>query len=99
MMQKKVWWRSKTLWLNGLGLVALMVQTQTGFVISPEAQTAILGLVNLVLRLVTKEAVGLHDDQDPGETPVPPGPYPGLNGGTAADLKPQAGKPAPPSQG
>jgi hypothetical protein len=72
-----------------------MVQTQTGFVFSPELQTGILGLVNLALRLVTNEAVGLHDD---GQIPPSPpfskggdgsGPFPGLNGGTAADLKPK----------
>lgn len=46
---------SKTLWVNLLAVIAMLVQGQTGFVLDPEAQIAILGVINLVLRIVTKE--------------------------------------------
>lgn len=50
-------WQSKTLWVNAIALVALVVQTQTGMVIDPSAQVAILGFVNVILRTITKDAV------------------------------------------
>lgn len=73
---KKAWWRSKTLWINGVAAGALIAQSQWGFVISPEAQAAILAVVNLALRIITKEAVGLQT-----ETPSGPGPYPDIDAG------------------
>jgi hypothetical protein len=51
----KRWYASKTLWLNIIGIAVIALQTQTGFVIDAEAQAAILAVINLVLRLVTKE--------------------------------------------
>jgi hypothetical protein len=48
---------SKTLWLNVIAVIAMVVQGQTGFVIDLDAQMAILGVVNILLRLVTKEPV------------------------------------------
>ncbi len=56
----KVWWRSKTLWLNFIALVSALVQSQYGFVLDPTLQGAFLAGVNLVLRGITKEAVGLQ---------------------------------------
>ena len=46
---------SKTLWVNILAVVAMLVQGQTGFIIDAEAQIAILGVINLVLRAITRE--------------------------------------------
>ncbi|QDP57892.1 MAG: hypothetical protein Unbinned1693contig1002_36 [Prokaryotic dsDNA virus sp.] len=49
-------WKSKTIWINGLGLLA-------GIVLAVQGQLAIGGLltvgtvVNLILRVVTKEAI------------------------------------------
>jgi hypothetical protein len=40
-------------------LIAMIVQMQTGFVISVEEQAAMLAIINIVLRLVTKEAITL----------------------------------------
>ena len=60
-VDKKAWWSSKTLWLNLVAGLALVAQSQFGFVIDPEAQAGILAVVNLALRLVTKEPVGLKD--------------------------------------
>lgn len=56
-MDPKIWYASKTIWLNLLSLVAILVQTQTGFVISAEMEVAILGIINLILRIVTKEEI------------------------------------------
>jgi len=56
-MNTKPFWTSKTMWINVLAVVAMVVQQQYGFAIDPETQVAILGVVNLVLRIVTKSAV------------------------------------------
>lgn len=49
---------SKTFWVNGVALVAIIVQGATGKeIISLEMQTAILAFINILLRTITKEAV------------------------------------------
>lgn len=63
-MDSKPHLASKTLWVNGLAGVAA-VSTAFGFDIGldAEAQTAIVGgimaIVNIVLRLVTKQPLGV----------------------------------------
>jgi|GEM_PF-2515275 len=47
--------KSKTFWTNILAVGAMVVQSQTGFVVGPEYQVAALSLVNMVLRAVTRE--------------------------------------------
>ena len=54
----KNWYESKTLWANIIALVAIIIQTQTGFVISPAEQAGILTVINMILRAVTSEPVG-----------------------------------------
>ena len=56
-MENKKWFLSKTFWINILAIVALIIQTQTGFVFSPEAQVSVLALLNIVLRAVTKAPI------------------------------------------
>ena len=57
-METTVWYLSKTLWVNAIALVAMIVQGITGnVVVSMELQATILGVVNMVLRLVTKKPV------------------------------------------
>lgn len=75
-MNTKAWWRSKTLWVNLVAGGALLVQSRFGFVISPDAQAAILTVANLILRLITKDGVGLRDTSAPG-----PGEFPGIDAG------------------
>lgn len=53
----KKFYLSKTFWINLLGIIFLIVQTQTGYVISPEYQVLILGFINMLLRFVTGEPV------------------------------------------
>jgi uncharacterized membrane protein len=62
MEETKVWYASKTMWVNLIGAIAILLQTQTGFVIDVEAQAALLAVINLVLRAITKEAVSLHKE-------------------------------------
>jgi hypothetical protein len=57
----KKFWLSKTFWANVIALAAIIVQSYTGFVIEPEKQLALLGIVNVFLRFVTKEAI-IWDD-------------------------------------
>ena len=56
-MNTKKLWTSKTFWLNILAIIVVAVQTQTGFVIDIEAQAAILAVVNLALRVITKTEI------------------------------------------
>lgn len=52
------WYLSKTLWVNAIALVAMILQGATGHVlISMELQATILGVINMLLRLVTKKPI------------------------------------------
>jgi hypothetical protein len=55
----KLWYRSKTVWVNLIAVVAMIVQSQTGFIIAPEAQAAFIVVINLVLRAITGEELEL----------------------------------------
>jgi len=56
-MDGKKWFLSKTFWVNILAIVALIIQTYTGFVFSPEAQVSVLGVLNILLRTITKAPI------------------------------------------
>ena len=57
----KRWYRSKTLWVNGLTLIAMILATVSAW---PEMQTAstqiayALAIVNVILRFITSEKLG-----------------------------------------
>ena len=53
----KDFWRSRTIWVNILSLVALVVQQQYGFVVDVELQGAILLVLNVILRFDTSESI------------------------------------------
>ena len=57
MEPSKAWFTSKTIWINILAMGAGLVQSFTGFVVSPELQGAVLIILNVILRLVTKSPV------------------------------------------
>jgi len=59
MISKKKFWLSKTFWINFIACTAIIIQSQTDFVIDPEKQTAILGFINLLLRFFTKEEISM----------------------------------------
>lgn len=48
---------SKTIWVNLLSIVALILQKRYGFVIDESLQIEILGFINIALRMLTKEPV------------------------------------------
>jgi len=53
----KSFWLSKTLWTNLFAAVAIFVQNEYGYVVSPELQAYGLVLVNLALRFVTSKPI------------------------------------------
>ena len=53
----KKWYKSKTLWVNLIALVALFLNDKLGFPLPQEEQMAILAVVNIILRFITKEPI------------------------------------------
>lgn len=53
-MNSKAWWMSKTLWVNALAGLAMIIQALQGAPwFSPEAQAGALAVINVLLRLIT----------------------------------------------
>lgn len=54
----KKWYKSRTIWANVVAIIAILMQYQTGEdIIPPETQTSILAVINVLLRLITKEGI------------------------------------------
>jgi uncharacterized membrane protein len=54
----KNWWKSKTVWLNILATLVVIVQALQGQAwINPEIQVVILAVLNAVVRVVTNTAI------------------------------------------
>ena len=52
------WWKSKTLWVNVVGLAVVLVETLTQQqVITVQISAAVLGALNIVLRLLTDKPI------------------------------------------
>lgn len=51
----KSWWKSKTLWVNAISIASIIIRAELGYTLTAEHEILILGIVNLVLRLITKE--------------------------------------------
>jgi len=52
------WYASKTIWSNAIMLAGVVVLNTTGKdILTPEVQAAIITVVNVVLRVVTKEEI------------------------------------------
>jgi len=64
-VEGKKWYASKTVWVNLIAIVALFLQTQLGFVLDADEQVGILAVINIVLRLFTKEQVNLKTPSAP----------------------------------
>lgn len=58
--EKKPIYLSKTFWVNVIALIAMLAQTQTGFIISPEEQIAIIAVINILLRVVTGQPIEME---------------------------------------
>lgn len=65
-MKTKAFWKSKTFWVNLVALAA-SVGASFGFELTADMQASIVGgvmaAVNIVLRFVTKDAVGVADSE------------------------------------
>lgn len=62
----KSWYLSKTLWVNCIAAVVMLLQMKFGFVIDPEAQTGLLAMINVILRVVTKQPLDWAAPAAPG---------------------------------
>ena len=57
-METKKWWQSRTLWVNVLAGIAMVIQALTGKEwLDTEAQVGILAIINLILRLRTDQGL------------------------------------------
>ena len=54
-MQAKKWYQSKTLWTNLVAAAAIFVSDSFGIEITAEEAGAVLVMINLFLRVVTKQ--------------------------------------------
>ena len=53
----KKWYESKTVWVNLVMALGVLVQHKYGFVMSPDMQAMVITGVNLVLRKITKDPI------------------------------------------
>ncbi len=56
----KKWYKSRTLWLNILAILAFVVQTLEGQAwFPPLYQVLILGILNMIVRMITTQPIEL----------------------------------------
>ena len=59
MMNTKRWFHSKTIWTNLLVVIAMILADVAGVEwLDIEGQLAIIGVINLILRAITKQGLG-----------------------------------------
>lgn len=64
----KKWYLSKTLWVNVISLVALIIHGVSGVDwLDFEAQAILLSAINIILRFVTKEEINWKKGEDINE--------------------------------
>ena len=57
-MEPKKWYTSRTLYVNALAIIAIVVQGVTGKeIVSLEVQATVLAAINMLLRFITKQPV------------------------------------------
>jgi hypothetical protein len=57
-MQTKSWYTSKTMWLNIMAIVVIMLETVIDVVpLTPERMTIVLAIINILVRLQTSTAI------------------------------------------
>jgi hypothetical protein len=57
-MEAKKWYLSKVLWVNFITILGMVIFRYTGVELGEEESTAILAMVNIILRIVTKQQLG-----------------------------------------
>ncbi|MCX8070224.1 MAG: hypothetical protein N2738_06945 [Thermodesulfovibrionales bacterium] len=58
----KRWFLSKTIWVNAIALIALILQNKFGYVLSTDEQIAILAVINMIIRFLTKQPLVLREE-------------------------------------
>ncbi len=54
----KKWYTSKTIWVNAIATIIAIYEAKTGQSIAdPSIQLAILGTINFILRILTKDQI------------------------------------------
>lgn len=53
----KEWYYSKTIWINIIYILSIIIQAKYGFIVSPEEQLAFITIINLILRATTKKGL------------------------------------------
>lgn len=72
----KSWYASKTLWVNAVAIIAIVLQgINSTWIIGPEIQGGILAVINVILRAVTGESItwgsGQSDSNQAGYVRLP----------------------------
>lgn len=55
----KPFWKSKTVWVNAITLGLHFAKPYVGIETIPDVNPSVLAVANIVLRLITKQPVGL----------------------------------------
>jgi hypothetical protein len=58
----KRWWLSKTLWINAIAFVGMILQWKFGMVLPVEAQVGIMAILNMLLRFDTDQPLVAKKD-------------------------------------
>ena len=53
----KKFWKSKTLWVNGIAIFVVIIKAYTGSEITSDEAIAILAVVNMGMRIITREGL------------------------------------------
>lgn len=56
-MESKQWYESKTIWVNLIAVLGVFLSKHFGITITEEQTVTILGVLNIVLRFITKSPV------------------------------------------
>lgn len=52
---KKTWYKSRMLWANTVAVAGIIITSVTGVEVDAETTVGILAVVNLILRIITKD--------------------------------------------
>jgi len=53
----KKWYKSKTFWVNLIAIGSIITRSEFGLILTVEGEIALLAIINLLLRKITKEKI------------------------------------------
>lgn len=56
-MESKKWYESRVLWVNAISIVSVFATKHFGIEITAEMTVTILGVINAILRFITKKPI------------------------------------------